>query len=266
VRATVGEVVVEAARGAVREGRVALVAAGPAAFAGIRVDGVDMYTFDFQTSRYLSFQEHVGSFDGSLGVQASGAFGGTPATLASVLAANGAKIDPVMAAAADPQERQKLFAAMVAALGIGLRKSPGSLAVSRLTDASGTYGLLVESGEPIPLTRDVAFELIRHGTPLVAESGTPAPLPAPPASPATEANPPDLSLQRGPGSSSDVSVAMKALTNGDETVALLVSPFGPLGPARYQLRFVLNRPRWRASGAADPEQVYLQVGTVELQW
>jgi hypothetical protein len=265
VRATVGDVVVEAPRGAVREGRVALVASGPAAFAGIRVDGLDMYTFDFQTSRYLSFQEHIGSYDGRLGLLASGAFGGAPATLASVLAAHGAAIGPLMAPVADPQERQKLFATMVAALGIGVRKSPTSLAISRLTDASGTYGLLVESCEPIPLTRDAFIGLIRHGT----GAGTPALPPSPPPSVAEGAGPlASPSLARGPGGgSSDVSLGMTPLTNGDETIALLLPQGGtPLPAGRYALRFVLNRPRWRASGATDPEQVYTQVRTLELQW
>ena len=59
VRASVDNVTVEAPRGAVREGRVALVANGPAAFSGIRVDALDLYTFDFTTSRFRSFQEHV---------------------------------------------------------------------------------------------------------------------------------------------------------------------------------------------------------------
>ena len=78
VRATVGEVSLDAPRGAVREGRVALVAQGPAAFAGIAVGALDIYSFEFLTSKYHSFGEHLDSYDGTLGTLASGALGGAP--------------------------------------------------------------------------------------------------------------------------------------------------------------------------------------------
>jgi hypothetical protein len=133
-----------------------------------------------------------------------------------------------------------------------------------LSDASGTYGLLVESCEPIPLTRDAFVGLIHHGTGAL----TPALSPGPPPSVAAAADPPASPSQvRGPGGgSSDVSLGLTPLTNGDETIALLLPQSGPLPPGRYALRFVLKRLRWRASGATDPAQVYTQVRTLELQW
>ena len=162
VRASVGDVVVEGPRGDVREGRVALVANGPATFAGVLVDALDMFVYDFVTSRFASFQEHIDSYDGSLGSLQAGDFGDTPATIVSVLAAHGTEIAPLMQAAADPQERQKLFATVTAALGIGLRKNPAGLRLSRLNDATGTYGLLLESPEALSFTRDVTASLVWH--------------------------------------------------------------------------------------------------------
>ena len=164
VRASVGDVSVDAPRNTIREGRVALVAEGTAAFAGIAVGALDIYSFEFITSRYASFAEHLGSYNGALPVLASGAFGGTPAPIATIVADNAAAIAPLMLASADPQARQALFDAIVNALGIGLRKAPLDLTVSRLTDAGGTFGLLLQSPEPISLTRDVTLTLVQRVT------------------------------------------------------------------------------------------------------
>jgi hypothetical protein len=162
VRAAVGDVLIEAPRGAVREGRVALVADGAAAFAGIAVGALDIYAFDFLTSKYSSFSEHMGTYDGSLPVLATGAFGGAPAVAAAVLSSHTAEITTQMQPDADPQARQKLFDVIVGGLGLGLRKQPNAVTLSRLTDASGTFGLLIESPEPVSVTRDVGLTITTH--------------------------------------------------------------------------------------------------------
>jgi hypothetical protein len=159
VRAAVGDVSVDAARGAIREGRVALVANGPAAFSGIEVFALDMYSFDFVTSKYASFNEHLGSYDGTLLTLSAGALGGGSSSVAAVLAAHGSEIPSVMEAAADPQQRQSLFDTLVRALGLGLRKYPTAVKIIRLVNEDGTFGLLIESPEPISLTRDVKLAL-----------------------------------------------------------------------------------------------------------
>jgi hypothetical protein len=159
VRATVGEIVVEAPRNAVREGRVALVAIGPAAFAGISVDALDIYAFDFVTSAYASFDEHLGTFDGTVRAMQLGAFGGTPVAVATVLGPQVAVIPTLMTPSADPQARQRSFDAIVSTLGIGLQKTVTAVTVSRLIDASGPIGLLLESPEQISLVNDVTLTL-----------------------------------------------------------------------------------------------------------
>lgn len=231
VRATVGDVTVEGTRGAVREGRVALAADGPAAFGGVAVDALDIFAFEFVSSKYGSFGEHLDSYGGTMATLASGAFGGAAVTGASVLAAHGAQFAPMMQRSADPQARQRLFDAVVASLGIGLQNHPIAVGISRLTDTGGTIGLLVESPEPISLTRDVTIALAQH-------VGT-----------------------------VDVAIPLTALSNGDETRILLLSPAGaPLPPGAYALHAVLDRDRWPASGAPVPMQHYHQERTIALQW
>ena len=172
VRASVGETSVEGARGAVREGRVALVADGPAHYAGIAVAALDIYSFEFITSKYTSFGEHIDSYDGSLIDQSAGALGSTPTPVTAVLANHGSAIPGVMTASADPQERQKLFDAVVSDLGLGLAKDQTSVALTRVMDANGTFGLLVESPEPLALTRNVSIKLTRHVRTWVPAAGT----------------------------------------------------------------------------------------------
>lgn len=162
VRAGVGDITIEAPRGAIREGLVALVASGPAIFSGLSAGALSIYTFEFITSRFASFTEHLQSWDGKLPVTASGAFGGAPASVASVLAANAGAIPRVMTADADPQARQALFSTVVSALGIGLSKAPRVLAVARLTDATGTTGIVLQSPEPLSITQGVTLALTRH--------------------------------------------------------------------------------------------------------
>jgi hypothetical protein len=97
--------------------RVALVAEGGGKFGGIAVGALDMYSFDFVTSKYVSFGEHLDSYDGSLPTLAAGTLGGTPTPIATVLTTHAADIPSAMGAQADPQERQRLFDAVVGALG-----------------------------------------------------------------------------------------------------------------------------------------------------
>jgi hypothetical protein len=85
-----------------------------------------------------------------------------------------------MQASADPQERQRLFDTVISALGIGLRKNPLNVSIARVTEASGTIGLLVESPEPISLTRDVTLTLTHHERIWVPSPvGPPLPPPTP---------------------------------------------------------------------------------------
>jgi hypothetical protein len=153
---------VEGPRGAIREGRVALVATGAAAFAGIAVNALDIYCFDFVTSAFLSFAGQMGSYDGNLGHLATGSLGGTPLAPATALANVAPTLPTVMQADGDPQQRQALFDKLIQALCIGLRREPLAVTLDRLTGPGGTFGLLLQLTEPISLTRDVAVTMTRH--------------------------------------------------------------------------------------------------------
>ena len=162
VRAGVGDTVIEAPRGTIREGQVALVANGPAIFLGVSAGALSIYTFEFVSSRFKSFADHLQSWDGKLPITPTGSFGGVAVTAASVLASNAGAIPGAMTAVTDPQARQALFSKVVSALGIGLSKAPRVLMLSRMTDSTGTAGLVVQSPEPISLTQDVTMTLTRH--------------------------------------------------------------------------------------------------------
>ena len=221
VRASVGTVSVDGPRGAVREGRIALVAAGAAKFAGISVAALDIYSFDFLTSKYASFGEHIDSYDGSLPTLAAGALGGTPAPIAAVLASNAAELAQVMAATADPQERQRLFDTIVSALGIGLRKDSTAVTITRLTDAGGTFGHVCESPEPISVTRDVTVRLTKH-----IRVWVPGPFPvAPPLPPLTlEAIAAEALASPGPVESNTLQQALANVTFGEQQVSASEAP------------------------------------------
>ncbi len=109
------------------------------------------------TSKFASFAEHLGTYSGTANILQAGALGGTPASIATVYAANAAAITSVMQASADPQARQKLFDAVLTQLAVGLRKRRLGVTIARLTDANGTVGFLLESPEGISITRDVTI-------------------------------------------------------------------------------------------------------------
>jgi hypothetical protein len=226
VRASVGPVSVDGPRGAVLEGRVALVAAGEAKFAGISVAALDIYSFDFLTSKYASFGEHVDSYDGSLPTLAAGALGGTPTPIAAILASNALELAQVMAATADPQERQRLFDTIVSALGIGVRQDSTAVTITRLTDAGGTFGHLCESPEPISVIRDVTVRLTKH-----VRVWVPGPLSlAPPVPPLTpEAIAAEALTLRTPIDSDPLQEALANVTFGEQkvTVSEASSAFSP---------------------------------------
>ena len=162
VRARVGDAVAEAQRGAIREGRVALVASGPAEFFSVSVDGLDLYRFDFDTSRYQSFTEHINSWDGKLVEMAEGTAGATSAPLSSLLAADSTSVADAMKRDADPQARQALFTKWMTALALLLRQRAEGLCISRWTNAASTQALVIESPEPISFTRDVSVSMVEH--------------------------------------------------------------------------------------------------------
>ncbi len=166
LRARVGETVVEAPRDGVREGRLALVADGGGVFESLIVEPLDAYRLEFGSSRFTSFEEHIGSFGGETTLipqRAMQPAGPASATVASLLAATGPQIAGVMGKDSDPERRQRLFDQWAAGLVLPLRQDPKALAgleLSRLVRDDGQTELFVlESPEPLPLSQDVTLVL-----------------------------------------------------------------------------------------------------------
>jgi len=162
VRAAVGEVVIEADRDEVREGRLCLVADGSAAFASLQVRGLDLYAFPFAVSRFRSFGDHVGSWSGRLDIAAPDALGpgSTTATVGGLWASGAADVTAAMAPGAPAAERERVFAAWTAALGLPLKDDVTALELTRVTDGDRTQALLIESPEPLDFTGEVTVGLV----------------------------------------------------------------------------------------------------------
>jgi len=161
IRATVGEQSIEADRDEQREGRVALVATGAAAFSNLGVAGVPIYAFPFRTSRYRSFNEHVLSWPGSIDSLAPDSLGPgtTTSTVAALWAATQTDVTAAMQPDADPSMRDDVIARWLMELGLALKDEVGSLEVSRFVVDDKTVCLLVESPEPLDFTTEVTVTL-----------------------------------------------------------------------------------------------------------
>ena len=162
LRASVGEAVVEVDRGELREGRLCLVADGPAAFRTLQVRGLDMYVFPFATSRYRSFAEHVASWNGVVDEIAPDALGPatTTSTVSALWAATSTEVASAMEPAAVAAERERVFARWVRELGLPLKDDVTALEVSRFVQGGQTRALVLESPEPIDFTEEVSASLV----------------------------------------------------------------------------------------------------------
>ena len=111
MRASVGEVSVEVERDELREGRLSLFALGDAKFTSLQVTGLDLYTFPLKTSRFISFADHINSFQGTLDVISPNSLGPgtTTSTTGTLWSASHTEIAVAMQAETEPAVRQTLF-------------------------------------------------------------------------------------------------------------------------------------------------------------
>lgn len=164
IRATVGDVSVEAARGERREGRAALVATGAATFSNLNVAGLELYAFPFATSRWRSFADHVTSWPGTIDVVGPDALGSgtTTDTATGLWAATQADISAAMAPTASAAYRDAVFGRWVHDLGLPLKDEVSRLEVSAFQITGQTSCLLFESPEAIDFTAEVTATLQRR--------------------------------------------------------------------------------------------------------
>jgi hypothetical protein len=161
VRATVGDVSIEATRGELREGRAALVASGGATFTNLNVAGLELYAFPFATSRWRSFQEHVLSWPGTIDLLTPDALGPgtTTSSVDGLWAATQADATAAMASAAPAAPRDAVFGRWIRDLGLALKDEVSRLEVSAFQVAGHTACLLLESPEPMDFTAEVTATL-----------------------------------------------------------------------------------------------------------
>jgi uncharacterized protein (DUF697 family) len=119
VRATAAGVTVGVDRGTEVPG-VCEIGAARAGIVSLIVRGLEMYGFDFDTSRYESFAAHIAT---------AGALGQLPVagaedSLAAVLARLGGEIAAAMAPSAADSERERVFGEAVRSLAVPLREAP----------------------------------------------------------------------------------------------------------------------------------------------
>jgi hypothetical protein len=157
LRATVGKTIVEVDRGEIRAGRPCLTADGPATFRTLQVRGLDLYAFPFGVSRFRSFEDHIGSWEGRLDEIAPDVLGPgtTTATVAELWNATAVDVATVMAPEASSAERERVFAAWVAGLGLRLQDDVTTLELSRIVEGAHTRALLIESHEPLDFTEEI---------------------------------------------------------------------------------------------------------------
>ncbi len=156
----------------------------PAAFASLQVRGLDLYAFPFTVSRFASFGDHIGSWSGRLDAAGPDALGpgSTTATVAELWAAGAAEVSATMRPGTASAERERVFSAWTAALGLPLKDDVTALELTRVVAADRTQALLVESPEPLDFTAEVTAGLVlrKHvgglpPMPPVARPGPPGP-------------------------------------------------------------------------------------------
>jgi hypothetical protein len=161
IRATVGEVSIEADRGEQREGRVALVAIGAASFKNLNVAGLELYAFPFATSRWRSFREHVLSWPGTFDALAPNALGPgtTTSTVVALWTATQGDATAAMLPNAPTGARDGVFSRWIHDLGIPLKDEVSRVELSAFSVAGQTTCVLLESPEPIDFTSEVTVTL-----------------------------------------------------------------------------------------------------------
>lgn len=113
-----------------------------------------MYGFDFTTSRYVSFEEHVGSMNGIERIN----IGDAAEQLSSVLSRTGGDIEAVMDQVSDNSERERVFGDVSQALATPLREDPDRLHAVICGHDSDRW-ILLESPEPMDFTEEIALSL-----------------------------------------------------------------------------------------------------------
>jgi hypothetical protein len=145
-----GDAVIVVERGANRSGQLAMVAQNGGSFKRLTVEALDGYRFYFQSSRFVSFEQHIQSTGSRTLVIPTGATTESESQIITDLfATTSAEMLQVMQPGADSAIRLNLFQRWAEALSIPQVQQPQTLFISRLQNESATLLLLFESPEPL---------------------------------------------------------------------------------------------------------------------
>ena len=142
----------EIERDDLREGRSCLVTNGAARIQSLKVTGLDIYRFPFQTSRYRSFDDHIQSFKGVIDVIEPDALGAGADRVVGrdvCFSETSARMTAAMQPDGDLAARQALFERWIGALGLPLKDEVNALEVSRFVADGKSQLMLFESPEPM---------------------------------------------------------------------------------------------------------------------
>lgn len=123
----------------------------------LKVRGIEMYGFDFTTSRYESFADHVASAPGGNSVL----IGDAAEALSTLSPRIRGEIDAVMRPEAADSDRERVFAEAAQALAMPLREDPVRVHLDVATHDADRW-LLLESPEPMDFTEEIRLQLFRR--------------------------------------------------------------------------------------------------------
>jgi hypothetical protein len=137
-------------RGANRAGHLALVGQNKGAFKKLTVEALDAYRFYFQSSRFVSFGQHIQSAGNrTAAIPAGFSASDEVQTIQDLYAATSAEIIQLMKPGADATLRLNVFQRWTEALTLPLVERPQVLTISRLQKDADSLLLLLESPEPL---------------------------------------------------------------------------------------------------------------------
>jgi hypothetical protein len=162
-------------RNEIRSGQLALVGKGGGTFTRLTVESLDAYRFFFQSSRFISFEQHILSAGNQMAVIPTGFAAQDEVIIIDELyAATSSDIVRLMKPGADPALRQNIFMQWVEALVLPLVQNPSGLVISRLQKDDQTLAILLESPEPLHFISELALSVTKEVTvvePLPVPSG-----------------------------------------------------------------------------------------------
>lgn len=149
-------------RGAIRAGQLALVAKPGGSFSRLTVESLDAFHFSFQSSRFISFEQHIQSAGDY--IRLVPAAEEATQLISTLYAGTSAFVDQLMQPDADRALRADLFMQWADALALPLLQQPQELCISRLQKDNNTHLLLMESPEPLRFSKELQLDIRKEIT------------------------------------------------------------------------------------------------------